>query len=43
MEDTFLEEAEKLCRDGQPLPVDLIARLLDIGIDVSALEQTLRT
>ena len=35
---SFIEMARRLLARGQPLPVDLAIRLLDLGYDVDALE-----
>lgn len=37
--DKLLTAAKVRLRNGDPLPTDLVARLLEAGIDVSALEQ----
>jgi len=34
-----LHKAEKILRSGQPLPLDMAARLMDEGIDVDGLER----
>jgi hypothetical protein len=36
----LIEHAILLLEEGEPLPVDLTARLLEAGIDVAALENT---
>lgn len=36
---TLVRRAQNLLRRGDPLPVDLTARLLEAGIDVTALER----
>lgn len=35
---SFIEMARRLLARGQPLPVDLAMRLLNLGYDVEALE-----
>ena len=36
--DTLMDLAQDLIRKGEPIPVDLSARLLEQGYDLSALE-----